>query len=109
MLNRVVAAVAMSVLLGAGARAETSIKVGVLNDRSGVYTDIGGIGSVIAAQMAVEDFHAAEKGITVEIVSADHQNKPDIGSNIARQWRVRDPRRADLGGGARRVPGHSRE
>ena len=62
------------------------VKVGVLNDRSGVYADLSGEGSVIAAQMAVEDFDAAGKGINVEIISADHQNKPDVASNIARQW-----------------------
>jgi branched-chain amino acid transport system substrate-binding protein len=62
------------------------VKIGVLNDRSGIYADLSGEGSVIAARMAVEDFGAAEKGINVEIVSADHQNKPDIASNIAREW-----------------------
>ena len=62
------------------------VKIGVLNDRSGVYADLSGEGSVVAARMAVEDFDAAGKGINVEIVSADHQNKPDIASNIARQW-----------------------
>ncbi|WP_108484141.1 ABC transporter substrate-binding protein [Oceaniglobus ichthyenteri] len=62
------------------------VKLGVLNDRSGVYADLSGEGSVIAARMAVEDFKAAENGLKVEIISADHQNKPDIGSNIARQW-----------------------
>lgn len=68
------------------ALAETAVKIGVLNDRSGIYADLSGEGSVIAAKMAVEDFGAAAKGITVDIVSADHQNKPDIASNIARQW-----------------------
>jgi branched-chain amino acid transport system substrate-binding protein len=76
---------ALAVLAG-GAYADTSVKIGVLNDRSGLYADLSGEGSVIAARMAVEDFKANEKGITVEIVSADHQNKPDIASNIARQW-----------------------
>ncbi|WP_404862838.1 ABC transporter substrate-binding protein [Georhizobium sp. MAB10] len=69
-----------------GLAQDVSVKLGVLNDRSGVYADLSGEGSVIAAQMAVEDFGAEEKGITVEIVSADHQNKPDVASNIARQW-----------------------
>jgi branched-chain amino acid transport system substrate-binding protein len=68
------------------ALAQSAVKIGVLNDRSGIYADLSGEGSVIAAKMAVEDFGAAAKGITVEIVSADHQNKPDIASNIARQW-----------------------
>ena len=62
------------------------VKIGVLNDRSGIYADVAGEGSVIAARMAVEDYKASEKGINVEIVSADHQNKPDVGSNVARQW-----------------------
>ncbi|MCO6387530.1 ABC transporter substrate-binding protein [Aliihoeflea sp. 40Bstr573] len=62
------------------------IKIGVLNDRSGIYADIAGEGSVVAARMAVEDFDAESKDINVEIVSADHQNKPDVGSTIARQW-----------------------
>jgi branched-chain amino acid transport system substrate-binding protein len=64
----------------------TDIKFGVLNDRSGIYADLSGEGSVVAARMAVEDFDAAGKGINVEIVSADHQNKPDVASNVARQW-----------------------
>ncbi len=62
------------------------VKIGVMNDMSGLYADLGGQGSVVAAQMAVEDFGAAGKGIKVEIISADHQNKPDVGSSIARQW-----------------------
>ena len=62
------------------------VKIGVMNDQSGTYADISGQGSVVAARMAVEDFGAAAKGMKVEIVSADHQNKPDVGSNIARQW-----------------------
>jgi branched-chain amino acid transport system substrate-binding protein len=62
------------------------IKIGVLNDQSGTYADLAGPGSVVAARMAVEDFGAAAKGMKVEILSADHQNKPDVGSNIARQW-----------------------
>ena len=62
------------------------VKIGVLNDMSGLYADLGGMGSVHAAQMAVEDFGAAKKGMKVEIISADHQNKPDVGSSIARQW-----------------------
>lgn len=64
----------------------TDVKIGVLNDRSGTYADLAGEGSVVAVRMAVEDFDAAGKGINVEIISADHQNKPDIASNIARQW-----------------------
>ncbi|HZI77508.1 MAG TPA: ABC transporter substrate-binding protein, partial [Gemmatimonadales bacterium] len=73
-----------------GGFAQVSVKVGVLNDQSGVYADVGGKGSVIAAEMAVEDFKPAAHGLQVEVVSADHQNKPDIGANIARQWYDRD-------------------
>ena len=62
------------------------IKIGVLNDQSSLYADISGQGGAVAARMAVEDFGADKKGMKVEIVSADHQNKPDVGSSIARQW-----------------------
>jgi branched-chain amino acid transport system substrate-binding protein len=62
------------------------VKIGVLTDMSSLYADLSGQGSVGAARMAVEDFGAAAKGLKVEIVSADHQNKPDVGSNVARQW-----------------------
>jgi branched-chain amino acid transport system substrate-binding protein len=62
------------------------VKIGVLNDQSSLYADLAGQGSVAAARMAVEDFGAEKKGLKVEIVSADHQNKPDVGSSIARQW-----------------------
>ncbi|GGH18555.1 ABC transporter substrate-binding protein [Alsobacter metallidurans] len=77
-------------LAAVSAQAQTSVKIGVLNDRSGLYADITGEGSAIAARMAVEDFKAADKGIKAEIVVADHQNKPDIGAAIARQWYDRD-------------------
>src|SRR5438105_7836376 len=62
------------------------IKIGVLNDQSGLYADIAGSASVWIARKAVEDFDAAAKGMKVEILSGDHQNKPDIGLSIARQW-----------------------
>lgn len=77
-------------LMMAGPVMAIDVKIGVLNDRSGVYADLSGEGSVIAAQMAIEDFGAADKGINVEIVSADHQNKPDVASTIARQWYDQD-------------------
>src|SRR3954447_22435442 len=76
-------------LCATGASAQISdgvIKIGVMSDMSSLYSDIGGPGSGAAARMAVEDFGAAKKGMKVEIVSADHQNKPDVGSGIARQW-----------------------
>lgn len=62
------------------------IKIGVLDDMSSLYADHGGVGDVVAAKLAVEDFDPVAKGMKVEIVSADHQNKPDIGSNIANLW-----------------------
>ncbi len=62
------------------------VKIGVLNDQSGAYADLAGPGSVVAARMAVEDFGAARRGLKVEIIFADHQNKTDVGSQIARQW-----------------------
>jgi branched-chain amino acid transport system substrate-binding protein len=81
---------AIAVAVGCGsAQAQYSdgtIKIGVMNDMSGTYSDLSGQGSVIAARMAVEDFGAAAKGMKVEIVSADHQNKPDVGSNVVRTW-----------------------
>lgn len=83
-------AVAMAYALGIGAaQAQISdgvIKIGVMNDMSGLYADLSGMGSVVAARLAVEDFGAARKGMKVEIVSADHQNKPDVGSTVARTW-----------------------
>jgi branched-chain amino acid transport system substrate-binding protein len=66
------------------------VRLGVLNDQSGVYADFGGRGSVIAAQMAVEDYGSRVLGRPVEVISADHQNKPDVASTIARAWFERD-------------------
>jgi len=62
------------------------VKIGILNDQSGVYADFGGKSSVEAAKMAVEDFGGKVLDMPIEIVDADHQNKPDVASNIARQW-----------------------
>ena len=62
------------------------VRLGVLNDQSGLYADLAGQGSVTAARMAVEDFGGQVLGKPIEILSADHQNKPDVGSNIVRQW-----------------------
>jgi branched-chain amino acid transport system substrate-binding protein len=76
-------------LASASAQAQVTdgvIKIGVMNDMSGTYKDLSGQGSVVAARMAVEDFGAAAKGMKVEIVGADHQNKPDVGSNVVRTW-----------------------
>jgi branched-chain amino acid transport system substrate-binding protein len=87
-LKRTLIAVAIAALAGT-AQAQVSdgvIKIGVLSDMSSLYSDIGGPGSVVAAKMAIEDFGAAKKGMKVEVLSADHQNKPDVGSSIANQW-----------------------
>src|SRR6266705_2760888 len=62
------------------------IKIGVLNDQSGLYADIAGTASIWMARKAVEDFGAAAKGMKVEIIGGDHLNKPDVGLSIARQW-----------------------
>ena len=69
-----------------------TVKVGILNDQSSLYADVTGQGSVIAARMALEDYMKANPNtkLKVEIIFADHQNKPDIGSNLARQWYDRD-------------------
>jgi branched-chain amino acid transport system substrate-binding protein len=89
-MKRIVGLAALAVALGCGpAQAQFSdgvIKIGVMNDMSGTYADLSGPGSVLAAKMAVDDFGAAAKGLKVEIVGADHQNKPDIGSNVVRSW-----------------------
>ncbi|XUM21466.1 ABC transporter substrate-binding protein [Bradyrhizobium oligotrophicum S58] len=65
---------------------DKNVKIGVLNDMSSLYADIGGPNSVAAIKMAVEDSGLKAKGWNIEIVSGDHQNKPDVGVNIARQW-----------------------
>ena len=87
MMKRFGLAVAAALALGAGpVKAQTPVKIGILSDMSSLYTDLAGAGSVLAARLAVEDFKAAEKGLKVEFVSADHQNKADVGSAVARQW-----------------------
>jgi branched-chain amino acid transport system substrate-binding protein len=85
----IAAAVAATLSMAGAASAQVSdgvIKIGVLSDMSSLYSDIGGPGSVVAAKMAIEDFGAAKKRMKVEVLSADHQNKPDVGSSIANQW-----------------------
>ncbi len=87
-VKALVAAAALAFSAGA-AHAQISgnvVKIGVMNDQSGTYADIAGPGSTLAARMAVEDFKAKQKGLNVEVVFADHQNKPDIGSQIANKW-----------------------
>jgi branched-chain amino acid transport system substrate-binding protein len=80
---------AVCALVAGWAQAQISggnIKIGVLNDQSSLYADLTGQGSVVAARLAVEDFGAARKGMKVEIVFADHQNKADVGSQVASKW-----------------------
>ena len=62
------------------------VKLGVLNDMSSLYADLSGAGSVEAARMAIADFGGSVNGKKIELISADHQNKPDVGSAIATQW-----------------------
>ncbi|HEY2630455.1 MAG TPA: ABC transporter substrate-binding protein, partial [Usitatibacter sp.] len=87
-LKTLVASAALALAAG-GAHAQISggvVKIGVLNDQSGLYTDLGGPGSVWAAKAAVEDFMAKDKSLKIEVISADHQNKPDVGTQIASRW-----------------------
>src|SRR3984893_12802063 len=65
---------------------DKTVKIGVLNDMSSLYADIGGPNAVVAIKMAVEDSGLTKKGWKIDVVSADHMNKPDVGVNIARQW-----------------------
>ena len=89
MFTRRTAAVLPALALTSPAAARVSddvVRIGVLNDQSGIYADIGGQGSVVAARMAVEEFGGAVLGKSVDVVFGDHQNKPDVGSVIARRW-----------------------
>ncbi|MBR0937958.1 ABC transporter substrate-binding protein [Bradyrhizobium jicamae] len=89
MKRSIAALVAGMSLFGAGASAQTMdkvVRVGALGDQSGLYQDIGGPGSVVAAQMAVEDSGLLAKGWKIDVISADHQNKPDVAVNIGKQW-----------------------
>jgi len=87
-MKRILAVMAATAALGmSSAQADDKVaKIGVLNDLSSLYADAGGPGSVLAAQMAVEDSGLTAKGWTIDVVSGDHQNKPDVGSGIARKW-----------------------
>src|SRR5687768_10107096 len=88
--KRSLVALAVAGTMAAGAaQAQVSdnvVKIGILSDMSSLYTDLAGAGSVLAARMAVEDSGIEKRGVKIEYVSADHQNKPDVGSSIARQW-----------------------
>jgi len=83
------ACISALVTFAAGAAAQVSndvVRIGVINDQSGVYSDLSGMGGVLAAQMAVEDFGGTVLGKPIEVISADHQNKADIASNIVNKW-----------------------
>src|SRR5471032_3363119 len=86
MKSGLLAAIAAGGLLLAGPASAHGVKIGILNDQSGVYADYGGKYSVEAAKMAVEDFGGSVLGQKIEMISADHQNKPDLGASIARRW-----------------------
>jgi branched-chain amino acid transport system substrate-binding protein len=80
------AALAAVLLCGTANAQEVKVKIGVLSDMSSLYADIGGPGSVAAAKLAIADFTKANPNVKVELVTGDHQNKPDIGSQLANQW-----------------------
>ena len=84
------AGVAIAQQAGAGKASDDVVKIGVLSDMSGVYADYGGPGAVMAAKMAIEDFGGKMFGKPIELVSADHQNKPDVAKNVTLQWFDRD-------------------
>ncbi len=88
-MKKILMTVGAGALMASAAHAEISdnvVKIGILNDQSGPYSALGGVGSVDAARMAVEDFGGTVQGAPIEIVGADHQNKADVGATIARQW-----------------------
>src|SRR5262245_10937644 len=80
------AALAVILACGAANAQQLNVKIGVLTDMSSLYADDTGIGSVIAAKLAAQDFMKDHPNVKVDVVSADHQNKADVGTNIANQW-----------------------
>lgn len=80
------AAASVFAVSAANAQTPVKVKIGVLNDQSSLYADLSGQGSVWAAKKAVEDFNATNKDVQVEVIFADHQNKADVGTSVARQW-----------------------
>ncbi|WP_207536709.1 ABC transporter substrate-binding protein [Sabulicella rubraurantiaca] len=94
--RRLLAGAAASTAFGAlptwqaRAQAQNTIRIGVLNDQSGLYRDVNGPGSVACVRQAIADSGVTQRGINVEVLVGDHQNRPDVGSNIARQWMDRD-------------------
>jgi len=87
-MKKMVSLTALAVVLACGTASaqQINVKIGVLTDMSSLYADATGIGSVIAAKMAAADFMKDHPNVKVEVVSGDHQNKPDVGSQIANQW-----------------------
>jgi branched-chain amino acid transport system substrate-binding protein len=85
-LSALLLGTALALAAGGALAQDKNVKIGVLTDNSGLYSDLGGAGSTLAAQMAIEDSGLAAKGWKIDLISADHQNKPDIGTSIARQW-----------------------
>jgi branched-chain amino acid transport system substrate-binding protein len=93
-LKFLIQAAGLALMLAGAAQAQIAdrvVKIGVLTDMSGAYSDLGGAGAVVATQMAIDDFVAQENpAFKVEMVYADHQNKADIAANKAREWYERD-------------------
>ncbi len=87
-MKRALSLAALAVIFASGTAVaqQINVKIGVLTDMSSLYADNSGIGSVIAAQMAAQDFMKDHSNFKIEVVSADHQNKADVGTNIANQW-----------------------
>jgi branched-chain amino acid transport system substrate-binding protein len=87
MKSKIALAFLAGALLSSAALADDKVvKIGSLSDQSGLYADLGGPGSTLAAQMAVEDSGLTKKGWTIDVISADHQNKPDVGTGIVKKW-----------------------
>jgi branched-chain amino acid transport system substrate-binding protein len=77
---------AVMLACGAASAQQVNVKIGVLSDMSSLYSDVGGPGSIAAAKLAIADFTKANPNVKIELISGDHQNKPDIGSQMANQW-----------------------
>ena len=87
-MKRTMSLAALAVMLACGTAGaqQVNVKIGVLSDMSGLYSDVGGPGSIAAAKLAISDFTKANPNVKVDLVSGDHQNKPDVGSQMANQW-----------------------
>jgi len=92
LLKTLAASASALAMLASAAPAEISdgkVKIGLMTDMSGTYSDLAGNGAVVAAQMAIDEFGGTVAGAPIELVSADHQNKADIAANKAREWGAR--------------------